>query len=448
MDGVAMFSRKVMVHSACLLGLVALLSGPLWPQQPMSKFEHDRAQDILEQVANEVQKHYYDTKFHGLDWAATVADAKQKIAQDTSMNMAMSRIAAALDKLNDSHTFFIPPQHAFHHDYGWQYQMVGDRCFVTRVRPGSDAEVKGVKPGDEILSVNGFAPTRDNLWKMHYVFSVLRPQAVLRLALQDPVGQQRTVDIAAKIRDIKRVTDLTIRGGGSDIWDVIRDEERQAHMMRARSAEYGDQLLILKIPEFLFTQTEVENLIDRARKHTALIVDLRGDPGGAVDTLKNLVSGVFEKEVKIDDRLGRKDEKPEIAKASRSPFTGKLVVLVDSGSASAAEMFARIVQLEKRGTVIGDRTSGSVMEARRYNEKIGLDTVVFFGVSVTESDLIMTDGQSLEHKGVIPDEIALPSPKDLAAGRDPVIAHAAELLGVKLTPETAGKLFPYEWQPE
>jgi hypothetical protein len=52
-------------------------------------------------------------------------------------------------------------------------------------------------------------------------------------------------------------------------------------------------------------------------------------------------------------------------------------------------------------------------------KKSALDTFVFFGVSVTESDLIMTDGQSLEDKGVIPDEIALPIAKDLAPGRDP-----------------------------
>ena len=79
--------------------------------------------------------------------------------------------------------------------------MVGDHCFVTRVRPGSDAETKGVKPGDEILGLNGFAPNRDVLWKMQYVFNVLRPQPALRLELQDPGGQQRKVDVSPQWRN-------------------------------------------------------------------------------------------------------------------------------------------------------------------------------------------------------------------------------------------------------
>ncbi len=443
-----MFIRKGSVRLTKVVGVVLLLSMLGWPQQPpMTKFDRDRTQEVLQLVASDVQKHYYDPKFHGLDWNATIAEAKKRIDSETSTNMALSHIAAALDKLDDSHTFFIPPRHANRFDYGWQYQMIGDHCFVTQVRPGSDAEIKGVKPGDEILGLNGFAPNRDILWKMQYVFNVLRPQPALRLDLQDPAGQQRKVDVAAKVREGKRVTDLTGGSNGSDIWDLIREEETQGHLMRARSAEFGDQLLVLKVPEFAFSPTEVEGMIGKARKHQALILDLRGNPGGYVDTLKDMLSGMFENEVKIADRVGRKEHKPEVAKPSHNPFTGKLVVLVDSKSASAAEMFARVVQLEKRGVVIGDRSSGSVMEARHYEEKIGLDTVIFFGVSVTESDLIMTDGQSLEHKGVTPNVIVLPTAKDLAADRDPVMAHAAELLGVKLTPEDAGKLFPYEWQP-
>ncbi len=438
-------AKKIAVFLFAFLSCFISLTTTVCSQQPpLSNLERDRALGMLQVVSNEVRNHYYDQKLHGVDWDAKVAEARQKIDHATSFNMAMSHIAAALDALNDSHTFFLPPQHAYRHDFGWQYQMFGDRCFVTRVRPNSDASAKGVKSGDEVLTINGYAPTRDSLWKLQFMFSVLRPQPELQLGLRDPSGSQRQVAVAANMRAKKRVTDLT----GADIFDLIREGETEEHLMRARYAEFGDDLLVLKVPEFSFSPSEVDSMIGKARKHKNLIMDLRGNPGGAVETLKGLVGGLFEKEIKIGDRVSRKDAKPLIAKASRNPFGGKLVVLVDSRSASAAELLARIVQVEKRGLVLGDHTSGSVMEARHYNEQMGTDTLIFYGASVTDADLIMTDGNSLEHRGVIPDEILVPSAAALARGLDPVLARAAEVLGVKVTPEDASKAFPYEWPPE
>ena len=444
-------SRRNVVRSVEVFFLAFLLAAPLFGQQqppPMSSLDRGRAQDMLAVIANDVRKHYYDPKFHGIDFNAKVAEAKQRIDKETSFNMAMSHIAAALDSLDDSHTFFLPPQHAYKHAYGMQYQMVGDKCFVTEVRPKSDAEAKGVKPGDQILTIFGTPVDRWDLWKIQFVFSVLRPRPAIRLGLQDPSGAKREVDVVAKMRPLKRVTDLTGGNGGSDIWDMIRDEETQEHLMRGRWTEYGDQVTVLKVPEFDFTVGEVENMIGKARRHQNLVIDLRGNPGGAVETLKYLVGGVFDKEIKIADRKGRKDTKPEVAKPLHSPYTGKLIVLVDARSASCAEVFARVIQLEKRGTVIGDLSSGAVMEAKHYDEKVGTDVVVFYGASITEWDLIMSDGKSLEKTGVTPDELMLPTGDDLAKHRDPVLAHAVETLGVKITPEEAGKAFPYEWPAE
>lgn len=54
----------------------------------------------------------------------------------------------------------------------------------------------------------------------------------------------------------------------------------------------------------------------------------------------------------------------------------------------------------------------------------------------------MTDGNSLEHTGVTRDQLRVPSPTAVANGRDPVLAHAAERLGVKLRSEDAGKAVP------
>jgi len=322
--------------------------------------------------------------------------------------------------------------------------MIGDHCYVIRVRPQADAEAKGMKPGDEVLTINGYVPDRSNLWKMEYVFKTLRPQPGLRVSLQDPAGHQRQVDVMTKFTELKRVVDLS-GSNESDIWNVIRDMESDRYLMRGRAIESGDELMILRLPAFLFSESEVDGMIAKARKHKGLILDLRSNPGGAVDTLQYVVERMFDHEVKIGDRIGRDARKALIAKAGHNPFTGKLVVLVDSNSASAAELFARIVQLEKRGVVLGDRSSGHVMEAKRNSYKIGQGTVLFFGASITDADIVMSDGKSLEHTGVFPDEVVLPTAADLASGRDPVLARAAETLGVKLSAEAAGKMLPYEW---
>ncbi|MDR3675492.1 MAG: S41 family peptidase, partial [Acidobacteriota bacterium] len=274
------------------------------------------------------------------------------------------------------------------------------------------------------------------------VYRLLRPQPGLRFTLLNGAGQQREVDVMASRKDLPRVRDVT----GNGVWDLVREMENQEHQRRVRWTDLGDDLMIVKFPEFLFDQPEVESLIGKARKHKALVLDLRGNPGGAVETLRYMIGGFFDREIKIADQAGREKSKPLIAKSmGHNSFTGKLVVLVDSKSASAAELFARVVQLEKRGAVLGDRSSGSVMEAKRYGYQMGEDTVIFYGASITEFDLIMADGKSLEHAGVIPDEVVLPTGADLASGRDPVLARAAATLNVKLTPEAAGELFPYEW---
>ncbi len=427
-----------------LIVVLGLLTTNGWCQK-ITSMDRDRALSMLQEISSDVKKHYYDPKFHGVNWDAKVDEMKERIRATDSNNRAMSEIAAALDSLDDSHTFFQPPSHALRYDYGWQSEMIGERCFIIRVRPGSDAEKKGVKAGDELVALNGHTPNREDLWKMWYVFNTLRPQPALRLDLRDPAGKQRQVDVVTTMIEKKRVTDLTGGGAGGDIWDMVRESEDAAHLGRAQFVELGDDVGILKFPGFHFDESEVDGLIGKARKHKTLVLDLRGNPGGSVDTLKFLISDCFEKEVKVGDRIGRSEHKPLIAKSHSHPFTGKLVVLVDSKSASAAELFARVVQIEKRGTVLGDRSSGSVMEAKHYSYKSGMDIVVFYGASITDADLIMTDGKSLEHSGVLPDEVVLPSAEDIASGRDPVLAHAVETAGAKLSPEAAGKLFPYEW---
>jgi C-terminal processing protease CtpA/Prc len=408
-----------------------------------SGFDKARGHDMVSIIKSDLKKNYYDPSFRGMDIEARLKAADEKINSATSIGHIFGIIAQALMDLDDSHTHFLPPGRAARTEYGWEMKMVGDKCFVTAVKPGSDAEAKGLKVGDEIWTINDFGPTRDNFWKMEYYFKALRPQPGMQLTVRKPGGKEETFVVLAKITERKRVMNLT----SGDIFELIREDENAAHFNRQRYIEVGDELLIWKMPQFDLEESQVDDLMGKARKRKALILDLRGNPGGYVSVLQRIAGYFFDHDVKIADRKGRKEMKPQLAKhRGDSVFKGQLVVLIDSRSASAAEVFARLVQIEKRGTVLGDRSSGAVMESRVFPHQSGLDVVAFWGVSITDADVIMTDGKSLEKAGVDPDEMVLPTAADLAANRDPVLARAAELVGVKLDAAKAGSFFPIEWR--
>jgi Tricorn protease C1 domain len=104
----------------CTLGFIViggLLLTSAWCQK-ITSFERKRAQAMLQEIDSDVRKHYYDPKFHGLDWDGKVRETQQAIDQADSANAALSKIAALLDSLNDSHTLFVPPQPALLHEYG------------------------------------------------------------------------------------------------------------------------------------------------------------------------------------------------------------------------------------------------------------------------------------------------------------------------------------------
>ena len=65
-------------------------------------------------------------------------------------------------------------------------------------------------------------------------------------------------------------------------------------------------------------------------------------------------------------------------------------------------------------------------------------------MNLTRADVIMSDGKSIEHVGVIPDELIIPTGADIANFRDPVMSRALAILGSDLGPEEAGRLFPIE----
>ena len=415
-------------------------------QTPPSSDDRNNARAMLSTLKSDLQKNYYDPQFGGMNLDERFKTAEQKINQATSLAQLLGVVGQVLLDLNDSHTFFIPPGRTYKTDYGWQMKAIGDRCYVAAVNPQSDAQAKGLQEGDEIVSIDGLKPTRDNQWKILYLYYQIRPRPGMRLSLIKPNGEERQLDVAAKVQEGKKVVDLTAQGQGYDTGDLIREEEKEAHLNRQRYAEEGD-VFIWKMPGFDQEPVQVRDTIEKVKKHKTLVLDLRGNGGGYEETLLALIGNVIDHDVKLGQLKRRKEEKEMVAKSrGNEAFAGKLFVLIDSQSASAAELFARVVQLEKRGTVIGDRSAGAVMRSRVYSHTIGVDRFIPYAASITDADIIMTDGKSLEHEGVVPDVLKLPTASDLATKRDPVLAHALSLAGADITPEKAGALFPVEWK--
>lgn len=422
-----------------------LVSGAVMPlqSQTLSGPDRERGHVMLSQVKDDLKGNYYDPAFHGVDLDARFKAADQALDKATSLGQVFGIIAQTVIGLNDSHTFFVPPEQTVHSDYGWQLQAIGDKCFVVAVKPGSDAEAKGLKPGDEVLAVNGIPPAREELWKLRYLYYQLRPQAGMHLLLKTPEGEERALDVLAKVRNDKRRLDFT---QGWDIFNTIRQIENESRLYRNRYAEIDDDVFIWKMPTFEADPDRIDAMMDRVGHHKALILDLRGNSGGSELTLLALIGRVLNKDLTVGTLKRRKESKPLVAKSrGQNAYNGKLVVLVDSDSASAAELFARVMQLEKRGIVIGDRSAGAVMRSKFHAHQMGIDVAVFYGMSVTDADLTMSDGKSLERAGVVPDELMLMTGKDLASQHDPVLSRAVELVGSKLDPVKAGAMFPREW---
>lgn len=402
---------------------------PQDPAHTLSAYDRSTSLAMLAQVKQDLKENYYDRTFGGRDLDRIFAEAEQRLKQASSLNETIGIIVNAVAQLNDSHTMFLPPGRRLKITYGWRAAMIGDVPHVIAVTPGSDAEKKGLAPGDRILGWNRFEPTRENLFQIKYLYDVVRPQAMQRLTVRKPDGSERAIDVESKLEPLP-------------LMDVVQMLERLLDNLEPdedRVTTSGD-VAVWRYTGF-GDPADVDRAMKKVRDSKSLLLDLRGNGGGRLDALKALAGWLFDREVLIATDTTRKGDEPIRSKARKGAFAGDLVVLVDSRSGSAAEMLSRLVQIEKRGRVVGDRTAGAVMAGRVFPHTVGLQRMAFYGTYVTVGGVHMSDGSPLERTGVTPDEISLPTAADLAARRDPVLSRGLALLGVSLTPEDAGRFY-------
>lgn len=410
----------------------------------ITSLDRDRGVGMLRGIRKDLEQRYYDSTFHGLNLAALFDSAERDIRAAPSNGDIFGIIAGTLLRLNDSHTRFLPPSRVDGVDYGWRMRMVGDTAYIVDVEPGSDAETQGLKPGDAVLGVDRYRPTRRDFRNLLYLYAALFPQAGVTLVVRSPDSGAVPRRLYARARVIpgKGILEIGGRDGG-DYWDLVRREENALHLLEDRFAPVGRDVIVWQMKQF-GDEDQMDRAMKRVRDYGALVLDLRNNPGGSERALLRLISYFLDRVDTVATTRTRRETVPLISKPARRHYGGTLVVLVDAGSGSASEVFSRTMQLARRGVVLGDTSAGAVMQSRLWVHSIGAEFQVIYALNLTDADIVMADGGRLETVGVVPDVIVLPTGADLARRRDPALAMAITRAGHPIDADSAGHLFAVE----
>lgn len=281
---------------------------------------------------------------------------------------------------------------------------------VSSVREGSPAEAAGLKTGDVIVLVNGTLPTSE-------------------AALGGDEGTKHKLKFKRESEEKEvEVPVATI--------SLVRKETL---------AWPKEDVAVLKIFSFgprNYDRTNVENLVREASaKAKTVVVDLRGNGGGAVNHLNHLLSqflpgnsdyGTFVSRRLADDYAKAHENKPgtteEIAQWTKThtktrigdgPLATKnFIVLINRGSGSASEICAAALSEIKGAKLVGSNSAGAVLAS------IFAPLPEGYSLQLPISDYITIKGRRLEKNPLVPDvEVKEPVTKE----KDPVLEKALEL---------------------
>ena len=320
------------------------------------------------------------------------------------MRGAISGMVRALD---DPHSSYMDPlaYEFFQTDLGGelegigaQVEQAGDYVRIVSPLPGSPAEAAGIRPGDLIVKVDDTDTTG-----MDYLIVVKM--------VRGPAGTQ---------------VHLTIQREGESKFlefDIVR---AKITLSSVESEMLDGNVAYVKINDFGDKttgelKTQLQALL--AQKPVGLVLDLRGNPGGYLDTGIAVASQFIADGVIVRERFGDGTEKTYDALGDGLATEIPLVVLVDKGSASASEIVAGAIQDTHRGTIVGETSygKGSVQTLLPLSGDNGV-------VRVTIARWLTPEGRSIHQLGITPDVTVEMTDDDRADKRDPQLDQAVQLL--------------------
>lgn len=344
-------------------------------------------------------------------WEAWQIVHEQYVDQPVNDTTLMEgAIRGMMEALGDKHSSYLDPEEykAATEQLSGEYQGIGAYVDATgkyltivSAMKGSPAETAGLKAGDEIIAVNGVDQTGiDPSITLKSVKGTAGSSVVLTIHRPDP---ESTFDVT-----IVRST-------------ITPEEEHVSGKILDNGLAY------VYIPTFGDnTSEELNSTLTTllAENPKGLIVDLRGNSGGYLQTAVQVASQFLESGVVLYEEEG--DGKMNTYNVIPGGLATKipLVVLVNEGSASASEITAGAIQDQSRGKLVGVTTygKGSVQNWVELSDNQGV-------VRVTIARWLTPNKRQINEKGLTPDYV-VELPKADASGKidDTQLKKAEEIL--------------------
>ncbi len=220
---------------------------------------------------------------------------------------------------------------------GVQFTLYKDTIRVVKVVKGGPSESVGIQAGDRIINIDG----------KPYVGDTISNDGTMK-RLKGPKGSIARLGI--KRAGQKKLLSFSITRGDVPVKTVDAAYMASPTIGYIRVSSFGDTTYA----EFIAALTKLQTM-----GFSKLILDLRGNPGGYMETAVQMVNEFLPKNSLIVYTEGRKSPRKEYRTDGRGAYQSlPLVVLVDETSASASEIFAGAIQDNDRGTIIGRRSFG------------------------------------------------------------------------------------------
>ncbi|MFA6106467.1 MAG: S41 family peptidase [Patescibacteria group bacterium] len=311
----------------------------------------------------------------------------------------------------DPYTVFMDPKISedFSNDLAGTFEGIGAEIgmkdeIITIVAPLPEmpAEKAGLKAGDKIYAIDG---------KTTSGMSV--DEAVSKI--RGPKGAEVTLTI--------------FREGFSETKDFkLKRDKIVVKSVRTETRENG--VFVIKVTNF---NDDTKELFDKAAAEAVknnpkgIILDLRNNPGGYLETAIEMASEWIEEGVVVTEKFSE-DKKNEYLSRGRARLNNfSTVVLVNQGSASASEIVSGALQDTGEAAIIGQQTFGKGSVQAMEDLPDGSS------VKITVAKWLTPKGNNITEKGVTPDVLVDLTPEDFDKGKDPQMDMAVNILTGKTT---------------